>query len=317
MKRRLRYESLALTAAVTGGDVLPSQSPHIPRGPEATAKEAIRAAQAGASSVHLHGREDDGRPTGSGALFREMVQEIRESCDVVINISTGGHPSMSPEERVEGVVSAAPEIASFNLGTMNYEAFPDPSRWPKVEHEWERTILKGSGNGVFRNTLSMMRDFAAMYRDLGVTPELEVYDGGHLSMARYLIDEGTLEPPVRVQFVLGVLGAADTSIDTLLYMTQATHRVLGDDVGSLGVAAVGYPAELRHAAVAMALGLDIRVGLEDNLRLRRDRLAESNAELVTAVSQLAELLGRPLMDAAEFRSSLGPWFASPQNVPEV
>jgi uncharacterized protein (DUF849 family) len=292
---------------VTGGDVLPSQSPHIPRGAEQIAAEAIAAAQVGATCVHLHARGGDGRPSADPALFEEIVERIRSEVDVVVNVTTGGAPGMSVEERLAGVRAAKPELATFNLGTMNYEGFPDPSRWPTVDADWEREVLEHSGKGTFVNTLDALREFAGVLREEGVTPELEAYDLGHVSMARFLIDEGTLVPPVRIQLVLGVLGGAGNALDDLFVLRDRALSILGRDMADLGVAATGYPMQLRHAAVALALGLDSRVGLEDSLRVTRERQAESNAELVEAAVRLADTMGRPIAGPAELRQRLTRW----------
>jgi len=305
---RGRYEPIVLTAAITGGDVLMSQSAAIPAGADAIIAEAVRAAEAGAACIHVHAREaDDGRPTGSPELFAEIATGIRERCDALISFTTGGSPGMTTAERFGSLAAGRPDIATFNLGTMNYEGFPTPARWPAVEHDWERRALQQSGSVVFHNTLADMRELARICRELGITPELEAYDMGHLSMARFLLDEGTLEGPVRLQLVLGVLGGADNSLETLFAMREAAIRILGRDLESLSVAATGYPMQFRHAAAALGLGMHCRVGLEDSLRVRRDRQATSNAELVAVVVQLAELLGRPLSTPAQLRAELGPW----------
>jgi len=307
---RDRYAPIALTAAVTGGDVFASQSPHIPKGVEEIVAAAVGAAAAGASCVHVHAREPvTGEPTGSGELVAEIVAGIRAQCDVVISVTTGGAPGMSVDERFAGVVAARPEIATFNLGTMNYEGHPTRERWPHVEHEWEREALDASGEVVVFNTLGTLRRLAGICRELHITPELEVYDLGHLSMARFLLDEGTLEPPVRVQFVLGVLGGAGNSLDELFLLAQAAQRILGADAGAVGVAATGFPMEFRHCAVALSWGMDCRVGLEDSLRVRRERRAATNAELVEVVIGLADALARPILTPSALRASLGPWFA--------
>jgi uncharacterized protein (DUF849 family) len=302
-----RYRPSALTAAVTGGDVLPSQSRFIPRGAAAIAAEALAAAAAGASSVHLHARDADGRPSGDPELFIEIVERVRAESDVVINVTTGGAPGMNVEERLAGVRAVRPDIATFNLGTMNYEGFPDRSRWPQVESDWEREVLEKAGDGTFVNTLSMLREFAAAAREAGVTPELEAYDLGHLSMARFLIDEGTLEPPVRVQLVLGVLGGADSKLEDLFVLRQRAREILAADLADLGVAGLGYPMQLRHAAVALAFGMDCRVGLEDSIRVERRRLAESNRDLVEAATEIADRVGRPIATPAELRERLTGW----------
>lgn len=301
---RARYEPVALTAAITGGDVLPSQSPYIPCGTEAIVAEAVAAAEAGATSVHVHARDDDGRPTGSPDVFRAIVEGIRERSDVLVNMTTGGAPGMTVEERLGGLTAAAPDIATLNLGTMNYEGFPTPARWPSVRTDWERALLEQSGDGVFVNTLNTLRLFARRLYELSISPELEAYDLGHISMARFLIDEGTLQPPVRLQLVLGVLGGAGNALEDLFVLQAAAERVLGDDLAGLGVAGLGYPMQLRHAAVALSLGMDCRVGLEDNLRVRRDRQATGNRELVEAAVALAEIVGRPIATPQELRAQL-------------
>jgi uncharacterized protein (DUF849 family) len=306
---RDKYEASVLTAAITGGDVLPSQSPYIPCGAAAIVAEAVAAAEAGATCVHLHARDDAGRPSADPDLFEEIVGGIRERSDVVINVSTGGAPGMSVEERLAGVRRVRPEIATFNLGTMNYEGFPDRARWPEVHSDWERAILETSGDGTFVNTLNTLREFASTLRGLGVTPELEAYDLGHIAMARFLIDEGTLVPPVRLQLVLGVLGGAGNAPRDLSLMADAAERILGDDLGALAVAGLGFPTQFRFAAVAFSSGMDCRVGLEDNIRLRRDAQARSNAELVRVAVELADRVARPIVTPERLREELGPWAA--------
>jgi len=304
---RERYEPSVLTAAITGGDVLPSQSAHLPCGAARIVEEAVAAADAGATCVHLHGREQDGRPSARAELLAEIAAGIRERCEVVLNFSTGGAPGMSEEQRLAALSAARPEIATLNVGTMNYELFPTPGREPRVEHDWERAVLAGAGAGVFTNTLGSVRRFAAAFRELGITPEVEAYDMGHLAMARFLLDEGTLQGPLRVQLVLGVFGGVGNALEDLAAMAQAAQRILGGDLGALGVAATGFPMEFRCAATGLSWGMDCRVGLEDNLRVTRRREAESNAELVAVAVGLAELVGRPIASPDQLRAELGPW----------
>ncbi len=307
---RNKYDSVAITAAVTGGDVLPSQSPALPCTVEDVISQSVAAVQAGASVIHLHAREDDGRPSADQARFIEMVQGIRNQTDAVISISTGGSPSMTAEERLAGAIVTDPELATFNLGTMNYEGYPDRAWWPKVQHSWEQEILEKSGTVIFKNTLSMLRDFAGTFKDKGITPELEVYDMSHIGMARYLLDAGVLEAPVRIQFVLGVLGGAGNDLEDLFHLYTTAQRVLGNDLGVVGVAATGYPLQFRHAALAAGLGLDVRVGLEDSLRLTRKEKATSNADLVEVAAQLVTLQGRGIQTPDEVRAGLGPWWTA-------
>ena len=307
--RRGRYDAVALTSAVTGGDVLPSQSPGIPVDPPAIAADAIKAAAAGASCVHLHARDSQGKPTGSGSIFKEIVGAIRSECDVVINITTGGSLEMSVAERLEGMTEARPEIATLNVASMTIESFPDLSRHPDVKNEWERAVLDHAGNNLFKNTMAMVRDFAAAMKENSVTPEVEAYDMGHIALTRFLLDEGTLEPPIRLQLVLGVTGGADSSLETLIAMKNAVERLIGFNEVVLGAASMGFPTQFRGAATALTLGLDLRVGMEDNLRIERKRLAQSNAEQVEKARALATILSREIQTPAELRETLGPWQA--------
>lgn len=299
-----RYRPSVITCAVTGGDVLPSQASFLPKGAEHIAREAIAAARAGATVVHLHARTDDGRPSADPELFVDIAARIRADSDVVINITTGGTVGMTPDERLAGVLAVKPELATLNLGTMNYVGFPTPARWPEVATDWEREVLETSSSGVFVNTLDDLRRFAGILREAGIKPELEAYDAGHLSMARFLVEEGTLEPPLRVQLVLGVLGGADNSVDHIFHLRSLAHHTLGEHVGALGLAATGYPMQLRGAAIALASGMDCRVGMEDSVRVRRDRIGESNAEFVEAAVTVANQVGRPVTTPAELRADL-------------
>jgi uncharacterized protein (DUF849 family) len=304
-----RYSASVITAAITGGDTLPSQSPHIPCGAARIVEESLAAARAGATCVHLHARDESGRPSADPALFAEIAAGIRESSDVAINVTSGGSPGMTVDERLAGMHAVQPDLVTFNLGTMNYEGFPTPSRFPTVSSDWERELLEQSGSGTFVNTLDTLRQFAAAARDLDVTPELEAYDLGHVAMARFLLDEGTLQGPVRIQLVLGVLGGAGNDLEDLFVLRERAEKILGSDVAQIGVAAVGYPMQFRHAAVALALGMDCRVGLEDSLRVERKRMAESNAEMVQVAVELAARVGRPVMTPDDLRAALTRWSA--------
>lgn len=304
-----RYAPAVLTAAVTGGDVLPSQSAAIPVGSKGIVEEALAAAEAGATCVHIHGREADGQPSARPELLAEIASGIRERSDVVLNFTTGGSVTMSEDERLACLEAVRPEIGTFNVGTMNYELFPDASRKPQVNTDWEQEVLDSDGETIFKNTLGSVRRFARRFREMGVTPEVEAYDVGHIQMLRFLLDEGTLVPPVRLQLVIGVFGGIGNGIDDMMAMAHAAQRLIGPDLAAVSVAATGFPMEFRCAAVALAYGMDCRVGLEDNLRVTRDRRAESNAELVTVAKTIAGAVGRPIATPVQLRESLGPWWS--------
>jgi len=205
---------------------------------------------------------------------------------------------------------ARPEIATLNVASMTIESFPDVSRHPQVKTDWEREVLEFSGNNVFKNTVAMARDFAAAMKDNCVTPEVEAYDMGHIGLTRFLLDEGTLEPPIRLQLVLGVTGGADNSLETLIAMKTAVERTIGSGDVILGAASMGFPAQFRGAAAALTLGLDFRVGMEDNVRIERDRMAQSNADHVEKARSLAATLSRKIQTPEELRALLGPWRTS-------
>lgn len=302
-----RYRPSVLTAAITGGDVLPSQTPHLPCGVEAIVEAAVGAGRAGATAIHVHGRDDDGRPSAEPALLAEIAAGIRAGTAVKINFSTGGAPGMSEDERLASLAAARPDLGTLNLGTMNYELFPTPSRAPRAKADWERRLIDASGDGIFVNTLGSLRRFAAAFADLGIAPELEAYDIGHIAMARFLLEEGTLREPVRLQLVLGVLGGAPATIEAMLAMREAAERELGGALAGLGVAATGFPMEFRCAAVGFSLGMDVRVGLEDNLRIRRGILATSNVELVENALAIAAAVGRPIAPPSDLDPYLTAW----------
>lgn len=303
-----KYEPAVLTAAITGGDVLPSQSKAIPVGAEAIVAEAVAAAGAGATCVHIHGREADGEPSARPELLAEIASGIREQSDVVLNFTTGGSLTMTEDDRLAALEAARPEIGTLNIASMNYVLFPDASRTPEVGTDWEREFIAASADTVFTNTLGSVRRFAGRFRELGVTPEVEAYDVGHIQMARFLLEEGTLEPPIRLQLVIGVFGGIGNAVEDLVTMSQTAQRLLGPQLGAISVAATGYPMQLRSAAVALSWGLDCRVGLEDSLRVTRERRAESNTELVDAAVGIAKTVGRPIATPQQLRESLGPWW---------
>lgn len=302
-----RYRSSALTCAVTGGDVLPSQSEYLPRGTEQIATAAIEAARAGASSVHLHARDAAGRPSPDPNQLREITDAIRAETDVVINVTTGGAPGQTLQQRLDAMTATRPDICTFNLGTMNYETFPVRSHWPAAKSDWERELLEESGSRTFISTLDMLRETAAAAKDVNATPELEAYDLGHINMAKFLIEEGTLKAPVRVQFVLGLLGGAGNDLEDLFMLRERARRILGPDLADLGVAATGFPMQFRHVAVALSVGMDCRVGMEDSLRIRRDQPAKKNSEMVDVAVTIAQQVARPIATPTELRSRLTKW----------
>jgi uncharacterized protein (DUF849 family) len=291
------------SCAVTGGMSVPGQSAAIPVTPEQIVDSAVAAHAAGAAIVHIHVRDPEtGRPSADLALFREVLTGIGERCDAIVQPTTGGGVGMTIDERARVVTELRPEMATFNCGSFNFGIFkvrPRPEMAP-----WEVEYLEGTRDYVFRNTFADIARLAELFREAEAKPEYEVYDVGHLYNLRHLADEGLVDFPLHVQFVLGVLGANAATLEQLVHMHRTATALFGAEF-TWSAAGVGYPAEFHLAAAALMMGGHVRVGLEDNLRVTMDRRAASNAELVEKAMTLAPLLDREPVDAARAREILG------------
>jgi uncharacterized protein (DUF849 family) len=280
-----------LSCAITGGMSVPGQSAAIPITPEQIVESAVAAHGAGAAVVHLHVREPEtGKPVSDLGLFKEVMTGIAERCDAIVQPTTGGGVGMTIDERARVVTECRPEMATFNCGSFNFGIFgvrPRPEMAP-----WEVEYLDGTRDYVFRNTFKDLYRLSEIFREAGTKPEYEVYDVGHLYNLRHLADQGLVDFPAHMQFVLGVLGANAATIEQLVHMHRTAVSLFGADGFTWSAAGVGYPAQFHLAAASMMLGGHIRVGLEDNLRVERDRRAGSNAELVQKALTLAPLLDR-------------------------
>jgi uncharacterized protein (DUF849 family) len=293
-----------ISAAITGGMTVPTQSSAIPITPEQIIESAVGAHEAGATLVHIHVRDPEtGRPSSDLGLFREVLSGIKERCDVIIQPTTGGGQGMTIEERAAVLTEFRPEMATFNAGSINFGLFPIGERdldWA----EWEREYLEDTRGYVFRNTFADMERICGMVRDAEVKPELEAYDVGHLYNVKHLVDRGLLDSPVHIQFVLGVLGANDANLEQATHMLRTSRELFGEDF-TWSAAGVGYPSEYQLAALGIMLGGQLRVGLEDNLRVSRSKRAESNAELVEKAVALAALFDREPATPDEAREFFG------------
>jgi uncharacterized protein (DUF849 family) len=293
-----------ISAAITGGMTVPTQSHAIPVTPAQIIESAVGAYEAGAAIVHIHVRDPDtGRPSSDLDLFREVLTGIKEKCPVIVQPTTGGGQGMTIEERAAVLTEFRPEMATFNTGSINFGLFPIGERdldWA----DWEREYLEGTRSYIFRNTFADMERICAMMREAGVKPELEAYDVGHLFNIAHLLDRDLLDRPIHIQFVLGVLGANQARIDQTMHMLHTARSLFGDDF-TWSAAGVGYPAEYELAAMGIMLGGQLRVGLEDNLRLSRERRARSNAELVEKAVQLAALFDRAPATPDQARAFFG------------
>lgn len=293
-----------ISCAITGGMTVPGQSEAIPVTVEEIVDSAVVAHEAGAAIVHVHVRDPaSGKPSAELGLFEEVIAGIRERCNAIVQPTTGGGVGMTIDERARVLSACRPELASFNVGSFNFGIFQVRHR-PEME-PWEIDYLESTREYVFRNTFADTYRLAELFREAGTKPELETYDVGHLYNVAHLLEQELLDPPLHIQFVLGVLGANAATLEQLLHMRRTANELFGAGAYTWSAAGVGYPGEFHLAATALMLGGHVRVGLEDNLRLDVERRAASNAELVEKAMTLAPLLDREPATADEARAILG------------
>ncbi|MAQ86552.1 MAG: 3-keto-5-aminohexanoate cleavage protein [Maritimibacter sp.] len=293
-----------ISCAVTGAIHTPTMSPHLPVTHDQIAEQAIAAAEAGAAILHLHTRDNtDGRPSVKLDDYMAFLPRVKQSTDAVVNITTGGAPTMQIRERIDASRTLAPEMCSLNMGSMNFAFHPLAERYDSFLHDWEKPYIEGSEANIFRNTLADIREAAEALLPLGVKFEHECYDVGHLYNLRFLMDRGLFEAPVFLQFVFGVTGGIGADVDNLLFMKRTADRLFGDDYrwSVLGAGA----AQMPLAATALQLGGNVRVGLEDSLFISRGELAVSNAQQVEKIVRIMAELGIEPATPDEAREILG------------
>lgn len=301
-------DKLIITAALDGGVTVPTQTPYLPFTPEQIIDQAVAAAEAGAASVHIHARRPaDGLPMADVDLFGQYLRGIKARCRAIICTTTGGGLNQTPQERLRVVPAYKPELASCNMGSMNFSVHPIAARYKDSDwkFEWEKTYLLASKDYIFRNTFGDIEVFVQTMCDNDTKPEFEIYDTGHLYNLQYLIRSKVIPPPVWLQFVTGVLGGIGADVESILHLKQTADRLIGADNYNWSVIGCGYPQEFQVAAIAIAMGGHVRVGLEDNIFVERGVLAKSNAELVAKVVRLAKELGREVATPDEARKILG------------
>ncbi|WP_251330896.1 3-keto-5-aminohexanoate cleavage protein [Haloplanus pelagicus] len=299
------FDKTIVSCAVTGAIHTPTMSPHLPITAREIADEAIAAAEAGASIVHVHVRDEEtGEPVTDLDLFREVAERIAANCDAIVQPTTGGAPTMAPEERIQVVPELEPEMASCNMGSINFGLYQLLDKYDEFEYDWEAAYLDGTRDLVFQNTFEDLETILPVFEDHGTKPELEVYDVGHLYNAKHLVDRGLLETPLHIQLVMGIHGGIGASAKNLNHLVDVAEDLFGDDF-SVSVIGAGRN-EFPLGTQAVSMGGHARVGLEDNLYLERGRLAESNAEMVEKMVRLTrEIAGREIATPAETRELLG------------
>ena len=292
-----------ITCAVTGAIHTPTMSPYLPVTPTEIAEAGIAAAEAGATILHLHARDPQtGQPTQDPAVFEQFLPRIKQSTKAVINITTGGSPHMTVKERMRPAATFKPEVASLNMGSMNFGLYPMLERYTDFKHDWERQHLENSRDLVFKNTFKDIEAILRMGNDNGTRFEFECYDISHLYNLAHFVERGLASPPLFIQSVFGLLGGIGAHPEDLMHMKRTADRLFGDQYrwSILGAGRNQIPL----ATLGAAQGANVRVGLEDSLWIAPGELARSNADQVTKIRQVLEGLSLDIASPDEGRAML-------------
>jgi uncharacterized protein (DUF849 family) len=294
-----------ITCAITGSVHTPSMSPYLPITPDEIAREAIAAAEAGAAILHLHARHaEDGRPSFEPSVYRQFLPRIHAATNAVINVTTGGSTAMTLDQRLAGALDISAEMASCNMGSMNFGMFPVLDKMKEFKHEWEAAYLESTRNMIFRNTFGDIENvFARLGVAHGTRFEFECYDVGHLYNLKHFVDRGLVKGPIFLQFVLGILGGIGPDPENLTHMKRIADKLFGDTYQWSVLGAGRHQMGLITQAALM--GGNVRVGLEDSLSIGPGKLATSNAEQVRLIRSVLESLGMEIASPDEARAMLG------------
>ncbi len=293
-----------ITCAITGAIHTRTMSDALPYTADDIAAQAIAAAEAGASILHLHARRPaDGGVTIDPDAFAAFLPRIKQSTDAVINISTGGSLTNTIDERVAPALRFSPEMCSLNMGSMNFSFHPLAKRYDSWKFDWEHDYVARSDSNIFRNTFADIENAAKQLAPHDIKFEHECYDVGHLYNLRFCMDIGLFKAPIFIQFIFGILGGIGPDIDNLIFMKRTADRLFGEDYRWSVLGAGG--AQMPFAATASQMGGNVRVGLEDSLLISRGKLAESNAQQVTKIRRIVEDLGCEVATPDEAREILG------------
>jgi uncharacterized protein (DUF849 family) len=297
-------QKVIITCAVTGSIHTPTMSPYLPLTPDEVAKDAIAAAEAGASILHLHARDPkDGKPTPDPNVFMQFLPRIKQSTDAVINITTGGGQGMTVQDRLAAPLRASPEMCSLNMGSMNFGLYPMLDRYKDWKHAWEPQFLEASRDNIFRNTF---KDIEFILKELGeghgTKFEFECYDIGHLYSLAHFLDRKLVKPPLFVQTIFGILGGIGADPENLMHMRRIADKLFGDSYHWSILAAGRH--QLPLISMGAIMGGNVRVGLEDSLWAGKGQLAKSNAEQVRKIRIILETLSLDVASPAEARQML-------------
>ncbi|MCC6468344.1 MAG: 3-keto-5-aminohexanoate cleavage protein [Alphaproteobacteria bacterium] len=299
-----KREKVIITCAVTGSIHTPTMSPYLPITPDEVARDAIAAAEAGASILHLHARDPkDGKPTPDPEVFMQFLPRIKQATEAVVNITTGGGHGMSLQERLAAAFRTSPEMTSLNMGSMNFGLYPMLERYTDWKYEWEKKHLENSRDFIFRNTF---KDIEFVLKELGeghgVRFEYECYDVGHLYNLAHFLDRKLVKPPLFVQTIFGILGGIGADHENLVHMKRIADKLFGNDY-QWSILAAGRH-QLSFVSMGAIMGGNVRVGLEDSLYAGKGKLAKSNAEQVTIVRDILKGLSMEVASPKEARAML-------------
>ncbi len=292
-----------ITCAITGSIHTPTMSDALPITFDDIASQAVEAAEAGASILHLHTRHPDvGRPSVEPEHYAPFLPRVKQATNAVVNITTGGAPTMLIKERLKAAEQFSPEMCSLNMGSMNFAFHPLAKRYDDWKFDWEKDYIEGSESNIFRNTFADIREAAERLAPHSIKFEHECYDVGHLYNLKHCMDIGLFKAPIFLQFIFGILGGIGSDVENLIFMKQTADRLFGDDYRWSVLGAGG--AQMPLATTASQMGGNVRVGLEDSLFIRRGELAESNAQQVTKIRRIVEDLGCEVATPDEAREIL-------------
>jgi uncharacterized protein (DUF849 family) len=294
-----------ISCAITGAMHTPTMSDALPITPEQIAAQSIEAANAGAAIIHLHARKPaDGEPTGSPEVYLQFLPEIHRQTDAVINLTTGGSPTMTVADRLAAAIRFKPEMCSLNMGSMNFAIFPAANRVKQWKYAWEEGYVRNSDDFIFRNTFRDIKSILETMAESGTKFEHECYDVGHLYNLAHFLDNRLVKPPFFVQLIFGILGGIGAELDNLVFMKRTADRLFGPANFQWSVLAAGRH-QMPFLTQAGLMGGNVRVGLEDSLFIERGKLAQSNAQQVHKIRRILKEMGHEVATPSEARQMLG------------
>lgn len=294
-----------ITAAITGGIHTPTMTPNLPITPEQIITDAVKSNEAGAAIAHIHVRDPEtGMPNGDVELFRQIAEGIKEKCDMIVCITSGGKLGASTAERLAAVSDLQPELATMNAGSLNFALFHVASKMKDFKFSWEKPYLEATEDFIFPNTFKTMREYCEEMSKYNTKPEVEIYDVGMINNLDYLVKEGIIKKPIHIQYVMGILGGIPATVTNLSYLHERSKEAFSNEGFTWSVCSAGK-TQFPIAAASLAMGGHVRVGLEDSIYVSKGKLAKSSSEQVEKIVAMAEILSREVASPKQAREILG------------